>query len=83
METMAVTCKMEWLETRVLHICFLSGSMKMPKKVHTSCVPRQWLESLSRSSLQYVAFIFMPAHAGTKESKVQKKQTDKSTQLPW
>jgi len=64
MEVMAVTKALVWLELmNATHVCVLSDSMSMLRKVQTGCVRREWLESVSRSELQSVTFIFVPGHS--------------------
>lgn len=65
MEVMAVTKAMSWLETQnATHACFLSDSMSMLRKIQTGWIREQWLQSVIRSGLQRVTFIFVPGHAG-------------------
>jgi ribonuclease HI len=56
-----------WLQTQTFrHVCFLSDSMSMFRKIETGCIRRKWLESIERSNLTAVCFIFVPGHAGVK-----------------
>src|SRR5579871_565052 len=65
METMAVTKALAWMETQIAnHVCILSDSMSMISKVRTGMVRGQWLESVRKSSVHVVTFIFVPGHAG-------------------
>jgi len=50
----------------VSKVCILSDSMCMLRKVQTGCVRGQWLESVQRSMLQKVTFIFVPGHVGVR-----------------
>ena len=65
MEIMAVSRALAWMETQIAnHVCILSDSMSMISRVRTGWVRGQWLESVKRSSVQGVTFIFVPGHAG-------------------
>jgi ribonuclease HI len=67
MEVMAVTKAMAWLETQTFtDVCFLSDSMSMLRKIENGWFRRQWLESLARSKLTKICFIFVPGHAGVR-----------------
>jgi ribonuclease HI len=67
MEIMAVTRTIEWLETQTFHhVCFLSDAMSMLRKIKTGFIRREWLETIERSNLTAVCFIFVPGHAGGK-----------------
>jgi ribonuclease HI len=67
MEIMSVTRAMVWLETQTFHhVCFLSDSMSMLRKIKTGCIRQEWLEAIERSSLKAVCFIFVPGHASVK-----------------
>ena len=64
---MAVTKAMDWLETQTFtDVCFLSDSMSMLRKIENGWFRRQWLESLARSKLTKICFIFVPGHAGVR-----------------
>ncbi|BFZ17186.1 hypothetical protein BsWGS_20225 [Bradybaena similaris] len=65
MEVLAVTMAFRWLETQdYTHVCILSDSLSMIRRVESGCIQRHWVESLQRSSLRQVTFIFVPGHAG-------------------
>jgi ribonuclease HI len=65
MEVMAVTQAFRWLESQdYTHACILSDSMSMIRRVEAGSVRRQWLESLQRSTICRVTFLFVPGHAG-------------------
>src|SRR5579871_592020 len=65
METMAVTKALAWMETQIAnHVFILSDSMSMISKVRTGWVRGQWLESVRKSSVKAITFIFVPGHAG-------------------
>ena len=67
MEVMAVTRAMAWLETQTFtDVCFLSDSMSMLRKIENGWFRRQWSESLARSKLTKIGFIFVPGHAGVR-----------------
>ena len=67
MEIMAVTKAMIWLESQTfIHACFLSDSMSMLRKIETGWARRHWMESLGRSKLTKISFIFVPGHAGVR-----------------
>src|SRR5579871_6631626 len=67
MEIMAVTRALAWMELQnATHVCILSDSMSMLSKVRTGYVRRQCLQSVLRSCLRGVTFIFVPGHAGVK-----------------
>ena len=67
MEIMAVTKAMIWLESQTfIHACFLSDSMSMLRKIETGWARRHWIESLGRSKLTKISFIFVPGHAGVR-----------------
>ena len=38
--------------------------MSMIRRVEAGCVRRQWIDSLSRSKVRVITFIFVPSHAG-------------------
>jgi ribonuclease HI len=64
MEIMAVTA---WLDTQTFrHVCFLSDSISMLRKIEIGCIRREWLETIERSSLIAVCFISVPRHSGVK-----------------
>ena len=65
MEVMAVTRAISWLATQdYSHVCILSDSMSMIRRVEAGFVRRQWIDSLSRSKVRVITFIFVPSHAG-------------------
>jgi hypothetical protein len=67
MKIMSVTRAIARLETQTFHhVCFLSDSMSMLKKIWTGCIRGVWLEAIERSSLTAVCFIFVPGHADVK-----------------
>jgi ribonuclease HI len=67
MAIMAVTRAIAWLKTQTFcHVCFLSDTMGMLRKIITECFRREWLEAIERSSLTAVCFIFVLGHAGVK-----------------
>src|SRR5579871_210916 len=45
-------------------LCILSDSMSMISKINAGHVRKQWMQSLSTSSLRQVTFIYVPGHAG-------------------
>jgi ribonuclease HI len=65
MEVLAVTQALLWLESQnYTHVCILSDSLSMIRKVEAGSVRRQWTESLQRSAIRRVTFIFVPGHMG-------------------
>jgi ribonuclease HI len=65
MEVMAVTKAFIWLESQNFsRASILSDSMNMIQKVQNGAIRRQWLESITKSKLSKVTFIFVPGHAG-------------------
>lgn len=59
MEMMAVTKTLAWLETQnFAHVCFLSNSVTMLRKIKLGWAQSQWLESLRWSRLTEISFIF-------------------------
>jgi ribonuclease HI len=64
---MAVTRAIVWLETQPFHhVCLLSDSMSMLRKIRSRCIRREWLEDILISNLTAVRFIFVPGPAGVK-----------------
>ena len=45
-------------------MCILSDSLSMISKINAGHVHKQWMQSLSTSSLRQITFIFVPGHAG-------------------
>ena len=65
MEIMAVTQALRWMEGQdYTHACVLSDSLSMIRKIQTGQVRRSWLESIGRSRVIRVTFIFVPGHVG-------------------
>ena len=57
MEVMAVTRAFIWLESQdFVRACILSDSMSMIRKVEAGKLRKQWVQSLSRSTLRHIAF---------------------------
>ena len=49
MEVVAVTKAIQWLETQnITHVCFLSDSMNMLRKIEIRWIRREWAVSLKR-----------------------------------
>ncbi len=69
MEVMAASRALEWvkeLNVDVRHICIVTDSMSMLRKIEAGSTRKQWISSISESSLQKITWIFTPGHAGVK-----------------
>jgi ribonuclease HI len=70
MEIVAVTKVSIWLDSHdYTHVFILSDSLSMIRKIEKGTVCCQWVESLWRSSIRMVTFIFVPGHAGIQGNK--------------
>ena len=65
MVIMAVAKAFAWLETQdYTRVYLINDSMSMLRKIETGLIRCQWLESIQRSNIRSVTFIFVPGHSG-------------------
>src|SRR5579871_4129296 len=65
LEVMAVTEAFRWLESQdYVRTCILSDSMSMIRRIEAGRLRKQWVQSLGKSTLKQITFIFVPGYAG-------------------
>jgi hypothetical protein len=69
MDVKAVTRAIAWLQTHIFsHVFFLMDSMSVIRKFDIRKITRKCLETIERSIITSVCFIFVPSHTGVNDN---------------